>query len=95
MTREKKKLTYQDLEDHTIYWATDRLDELKQLSDKIYNDVSIMDEEKEFIYNGLAHQVEDLVELISPLRHDEEHLLLWATDFIDEYATYNKNSLEG
>lgn len=95
MTREKKKLTYQELEEHAIYWATDRLEELRQVADKIYQDMSIIDEEKEFIYNGLAQQVSDLIELMSPLRHDEDHLILWANEFVDEYATYDKNSLEG
>lgn len=95
MPREKNKFTYNELEEHTIFWATDRLEEVREIVDKIYLDLSMLDEQKEFIYSGMAHQVSDLLELIIPLRHDEEYLLLWAQDFVDEYQTFDKNSFEG
>lgn len=89
MTREKKKLTYKELEEHTIYWAVDRLEEIRGLADRVYLDLSMIDEEKEVVYDGLAQQIALLIELINPLPHDEEHLMLWATEFVDEYATYH------
>jgi len=95
MTREKKKLTYQELEEHAIYWGTDRMEEVRQIAERIYHDQSIIDEEKEFIYSGLAQQLSDLLDLMSPLRHDEEHLILWVNEFVDEYAKFDKYSSEG
>ncbi len=89
MTREKKKLTYKELEEHTIYWGVDRLEDLRQVADKIYLDQSLIDEQKEAIYDGIAQQILLLIELIHPLPHDEEHLMLWAAEFVHEYATYN------
>ncbi len=94
MTREKKKLTYQQLEEHVVYWATDQLDDLRQIADNIYRDTSIQDDRKEFIYDGIANQVSHLIDLMTPLSHDEEHLMLWATEFVDEYATFNNTSLD-
>ena len=95
MTREKKKLTYDQLEEHVLYWATQRIQDLQDISHRIYRDTSIPDEEKEFIYNGLAEHVSELIELMYPLRHDEENLMLWANEFVDEYATFDKSSYEG
>lgn len=95
MTREKKKLTYQDLEQHVVYWAVDQLEDLREVAHRIYLDLSIHDEEKELIYGGLARQAFHLLELLIPLRHDEETLIEWANDFIDEYETYDKDSCEG
>ena len=92
MPREKNKLTYQALEEHAIYWVTDQLEDLKETATNIYLDQSIVDEEKEFIYNGLARQVSNLIELMHPLRHDEQSLLEWAQEFVNEYETFEKGS---
>lgn len=91
MTREKKKFTYDQLEERVINWCIDQLEQLREISDRIYRDTGIDPEEKEIIYGGLARQVSNLLELILPLRHDEENLLLWAHDFVDEYETYDKD----
>lgn len=94
MTREKKKWSCQKLEDHIVIWATDRLDELHEVTDKIYLDQSILDEEKDFIYSGLADQIFHLLELINPFDHDYEVLIQWAQDFVDEYAKYDNKQYE-
>lgn len=93
MTRKKKKLTCQELEEYVLFWTTERLEEVRKLTQTIYNDISIDDQEKEFIYHTMADQVCDLVDLMWPLEHDEEHLMTWAHEFIDEYALYDKDSL--
>lgn len=87
--REKKKLTYQQLESHTVDWAIERMQEVRDMIDAVYIDLSIAEEEKEVIYGGVARQLTKLLELMSPLNHDEEGLLLWANEFVDEYETYD------
>lgn len=89
MPREKNKMSHQKLEQHTIYWASDRLDELREIAQTVYLDLSIPDEEKEIIYTGLARQAGLLLELLQPYDHEEETLVEWANAFIDEYERYD------
>jgi len=90
MPREKKRLTSQELEEHTMFWATERLEEFRELADKIFHSETIPSEQKEVFYNGIAFHTSGILELIAPLRYDEEHLLDWAQDFVDEYLHYNE-----
>ena len=54
MPREKKKWNYQELERHTVIWATDRLDEMREMAARINEDAGIIEEEKLFIFQGLS-----------------------------------------
>lgn len=92
-TREKKKMAYNDLEDHVISWCVEQLSMLRDVVADLEYDLSIPGLQKELIFKDLAKSVESLVNLISPLRHDEPCLMEWAFGFIDEYfvfADYDK-----
>ena len=81
---EKKKMSFADLERHAILWGTFRIEELKEMEEDLYFDKNISDEEKDVVYGSIAEQLVHLVAFMGPLRHDEQSLMEWAHEFIDE-----------
>lgn len=80
MTREKKKLTYSQLEDHVIVWATEQLEQLREVD---YT-VEVFDQNK-IIYHSMYDRILYIVELLKPLEHNEESLVEWAEDFLERF----------
>lgn len=85
MARTKKKWKYDDLEDHVSTWATTRIEELREHADDCYVDRSLLDEEKEFTMEAIAHETFRLLELMQPIEHSHQTLYSWAQDFVEEY----------
>ncbi len=80
MPREKKKLTYLQLETHVVLWATEQLEELREVD---YT-VEIFDQ-KQIIYHSMYDRILYLVELLKHISHDEEALVEWAQDFLERF----------
>lgn len=83
MTREKKKLTYQALEEHAVYWAVDQIEQLRDAVDCVNDDQSMPKKHKEIMFAGMADQLSDIMELLHPLRHEEQGLVTWVKEFIN------------
>ena len=81
----KKDMSFDGLKNHLIDWWCDRIKNEKLLTEEILADNSIPLDEKELILGGIANSVEILLELLDPVVHDEDDLLEWAEEFIDEY----------
>lgn len=91
MPREKRRLKYDELEEHASTWAINRLDELRDMAQETYSSDRYVSYEKEFILESIADQVFLVLELIQPLSHDQPNLIQWSNDFVDEYALFDKN----
>ncbi len=85
MPREKRRFKYEELEEHTVLWGVERLDELRDMAQETYMNDRYLPGEKEFMLESIATQVQLLLELVSPLSHDQPNLIQWAHDFVDEY----------
>lgn len=85
----KKKMSYTDLEDHVVTWCVDQLSALRDVVAEIEDDQHIIAQNKELIFRDHAKTVESIVNLIAPLRHEEECLLEWSFNFIDEYFVFS------
>ncbi len=85
MPREKKKLSYGELEEHVIDWWVDSVVAKQEIVEQIIDDESMSADEKELVFEGIADSLEFLLELIIPLYHDEEKRIQWIEDFLDEY----------
>lgn len=80
MPREKKKLTYSQLENHVIAWATEQLEQLREID---YT-VEVFDH-KQRIYHSMYDRILYLVELLKPIEHNEDALVEWAENFLDRF----------
>ena len=85
---EKKRLEYTVLELHVINWATDRIDELRDMSLDM-EEVEMSIEEEKVVCSSIAFELFRLMELLKPLRYFEDSLFDWATEFLEEH--YDKN----
>lgn len=85
MARSKNKLTYTALEEHVLDWLTNQLEQMRDATDRLEKDESVHPKHKEIMMLGMAEQVRDLLELLSPLHHDEECLVEWAKNFVLEH----------
>ena len=85
MPRDKKKLTYIEMEDHVIDWALNQVEGLRCAVDRINDDVSVPESEVSLIFAGIAEQFAELVDLIKPLRHDEKDTLCWMECFVEKW----------
>jgi hypothetical protein len=88
--RDKKKLTYNELEEHTVDWAIERLSEFRDDVSDIEDDDDIPAEKKDFLYRTYVTPIDNLIYLLNPLRHDARYLLEWAFNFIDTYGDRKK-----
>lgn len=85
VARSRNKLTYAALEEHILDWLTDQLEQMRDVTDRLENDDSVLSKHKELILMGMAQQTADLLELMHPLHHDEECLVEWAKSFIADH----------
>lgn len=84
----KRKMTYNDLEDHVVTWCVEQLSLVRDAVAEIEENPIVVAFQKELIFKDFAKTVETLINLISPLRHEEECLMEWAFNFMDEYFVF-------
>ncbi len=84
--REKKKMSYEDLERHVINWAVEQLSDLRECTFEIEDDATLTDEKRLLLLSNLSKTVDDLLCLLNPLRHDAVCLVEWGFNFVDEYS---------
>ena len=75
MAREKKKFTLVQLEEHVTFWIISEIEKLRDAVDVITYDDSIGEVEKDLMLSGVANQFIDLLELLYPIKHDEDSLV--------------------
>jgi hypothetical protein len=85
MTREKKKLNYNELEDHVTKWAMDQIEKLQCVVDEINDDDNVNLEHRILLFDGIAHQFRELLELLKKINHDERHVTEWVEGFVARY----------
>ncbi len=85
MTR-KKDLSIEKLKEHVIDWWVDRVHHDQEIVRALSKDESIPVDEKEMIFGGIANGLQNLLDLVDPIVHDEDDLLDWMEEFIDEYS---------
>ena len=85
MAREKKKFTLVQLEEHVTFWIISEIEKLRDAVDVITYDDSIGEVEKDLMLSGVANQFIDLLELLYPIKHDEDSLVEWTHSFIQKY----------
>ncbi len=91
---EKKKMSFSDLEAHSIRWATFRLEDLKDIAENLEATKDISEDDRSIVNEDIADQVFHLVAFMQPLRHDEETLIEWADEFIDEYYQCSRSKFD-
>ena len=84
--REKRKMSFDDLERHVINWAVDQLDSLRECVYEIEDDVTISYDKRFILYANMAKAVDDLLSLLNPMRHDADCLMEWGFNFVDEHS---------
>ena len=87
MTREKKKISYAELEEHVSAWVFNQIELLRCAVDEISDDDQMEREHRIMLFDGIALQFMELLELISKVNHDSKHIIDWCQNFI------NKNKL--
>jgi hypothetical protein len=86
---QKKKMAYNDLEDHVVSWCVEQLSAIRDLVAEVEDSPVVDSAKKELIFRDYAKTIESLIDLISPLRHEERCLLEWAFNFVDEYFVFS------
>ena len=82
MPRQKKKLTYIQLHEHTVYWAIDQIENIRDTVDRVQYDDAMPKKHKDLMFAAMADQLNDLCDLLFPLNHDEKNAVDWARSFI-------------
>ena len=89
-----KKITKSDLEEYVLNWVIERIEHIQLVMEEIQLDVSITDEdEKEFICAGLASDLAVFLELLQPLKYENESSIDWAKEFVKNHyrPNYDEN----
>ncbi len=92
----KKRLSLKFIEEHTIAWALDRLDEIR---DEIEGFMASKDTKKYpeqlrmDILSLYVKGMEDVLELLFPFEHNEQQLTAWAINFIEEFDCPTEDEL--
>jgi hypothetical protein len=81
----KKKRSVEFLQDHTVSWCIERLNEIRDASDDIYFSSLFNDQEKRSLLSAYATQIQNIIYLIAPFEHEEDKLLEWSGNFVVEY----------
>ena len=84
--RKKKKMAYNDLEDHVVTWVVSQLSEIRDTVADIEEDISLNDDKRDMVLRSFHPVIDSLIDLMGPLRHEEDCLMEWAFAFLDEYA---------
>jgi hypothetical protein len=82
-------MAYNDLEDHVVSWCVEQLSAIRDLVAEVEDSPVVDSAKKELIFRDYAKTIESLIDLISPLRHEERCLLEWAFNFVDEYFVFS------
>ncbi len=82
MPRDKKKMNYNDLEQHVTNWVLDQIEGLRNVIDEIEDTEHLPDNDKAIIFGEIAGQFHDLLQLMKKINHDERHIFNWVEDFI-------------
>jgi len=85
MSREKKRLNYADLEDHVTQWCINQVELLRAAVDEINDDSTIKEQQRLIIFDGIACQFEEILELMSKINHDSQHIFDWVNNFVGRY----------
>lgn len=85
MPRDKKKMSVIELEDHIIKWTMDQIDKLRGVVDEVEDSAEIKEKDRLLVFAGIADQLEELLELINKIHHDERHIIEWVRNFICSY----------
>jgi|Laugrespbdmm15dd_1035085.scaffolds.fasta_scaffold119903_1 hypothetical protein len=91
---QKRKMAYEDLEDHVISWCIEQLSAIRDSVSEVEENPIIIDFDRDILFKDYARRIEALVNLISPLRHEEECLMEWAFNFMDEYFVFNNYKMD-
>jgi hypothetical protein len=75
----KRKLKYGELTDHVTQWAAFRLEDLQEMARG--------QQPKTLI----AMECKRLIMLMEPIDHDDEDLINWAKQYIDEWSSKPHN----
>lgn len=90
MPREKKRLSYTELEEHVTAWVVNQIELLRGMVDEINDDSEIPEEHRIVIFDGIATQFQELLDLMSKINNDERPTLDWAQNFIGRYQLRTK-----
>ena len=82
MAREKKKFTLMQLEEHVTFWVISEIESLREAVDAISYDDSICEQQKDIMFSEVAKEFINLLELLYPIKHDEDSLVEWTRNFI-------------
>ena len=85
VVKPRKKMTYEQLEDHVISWAVDQLAMIREAMHDLEYDDTFTDDRKRSICYTYVEPLDCLLNLLIPLRHDQECLIEWASMFMREY----------
>jgi hypothetical protein len=86
ITKDKKKMAYDDLEEHVITWGFSKLIDIQDQIAEIESDTSISDARIEIMLRSYVNDVSDLVNLVSPLRDEKSCVMEWAFNFIKAFS---------
>lgn len=86
LRREKKRMSHDELERHVINWGVERLSDIQEFAYGIEDEDIYSDEKKFVMCSAFVKNVDDLISLLNPLRHESDCLIEWGFNFIDEYG---------
>jgi hypothetical protein len=86
ITKDKKKMAYDDLEDHVVSWGFSKLVDIQDQIAEIESDESLSDDRIEIMLRSFSNDVSDLVDLLAPLRNEKHCILEWAFNFIRAFS---------
>lgn len=85
MVRNKKKMTPSDFEEYVVSWWVEQVEHNREIVEELETDRSLCEQERTFIFSGIAEDIVSLLELINPCIHDELQLLDWCKDFVTQW----------
>jgi len=84
MSRDKKKITIAQLEEHVLDWAEERMNDLRNVVD-MFNDSAMPDEQLALVNDDIACQLNEIRELIKPIKYERTNLIEWSDSFIERH----------
>jgi len=79
----KNKLKDNQLQEHVIDWATDQIHNIRCMVDML-NDSDLEDGHRSRIFDDIAEQLVEILDLLEPIDHDKTMLFDWAERFIKD-----------
>ncbi len=79
-------MTMSDFEEYVVSWWVGRVEHERALVEELELDRSLCEQERAFIFSGIADNIESLLELLEVcIHHDEVPLFEWCKDFIAQW----------